>query len=143
MLSKHHQRQLVRRAQDLKVTDEDLDLSCRNFRVHQFRVAGFHRTINANTPFAAQLFYFFEHRAIRVAKHLRHPIVISQIDKEQTAVVAHAMHPSRKADCLANIIDVQVGTGVAAISMHGSGLLQAVALIHPDRRLKSSQTAVF
>ena len=121
LLAKHHQGQLLRSAQNLQVADEHLNLSGWNFGVHQFRVAGFDRAINPNAPFATQFFHLFEHRAVRVTKHLCHPIMIAQIDEEQTAMVAHAMHPSRKANGLANIFDGQVGTGVAAIGMHGSG----------------------
>ena len=121
LLAKDHQGQLFRGAQNLKITDKHFDLAGWDFRIHQISVARFNRAINTDAPFAAQFFHVFEHRAVRVTKHLCHPIVVAQINEEQPPMVAHAVHPSRKANCLADIVDGQIGTGVAAIGVHGSG----------------------
>jgi hypothetical protein len=60
-----------------------------------------------------------EGRAVAVAEHLRHAVMVAQVDEEHPAVVADPMHPARKAHRLPHVRTGQGGTGMAAIAMHG------------------------
>jgi hypothetical protein len=44
--------------------------------------------------------------------------MIAQINEQQATMITHTMHPSRKADGIANIFFGEVGTGVAAVCVH-------------------------
>jgi hypothetical protein len=44
--------------------------------------------------------------------------VIAQVDKQNTAVIANAVHPAGQADSFADVGRRQIGAGVAAIGMH-------------------------
>ena len=52
------------------------------------------------------------------ATHLRQPVVVAEIDEEQPAMVADAMHPARKAHGLADIAGAKLAAGLAAIAVH-------------------------
>ena len=42
-------------------------------------------------------------------------------------MIAHSVHPPRKADGIANMIFVEIGTSVAAVSVHGEAPLSGRA----------------
>ena len=45
--------------------------------------------------------------------------MVAQVDEQQAAMVAHAMHPAREADIGADIRLTEGGAGVAAVTVHG------------------------
>ena len=103
LIAKHHQRQLAGRAQHFDVADEDLDLAGRDLGVHQLGVARLHVAVDADAPFRAHLFHVGEHRAVGIAEHLRHAVVIAQVDEQNAAVVADAVDPAGQADGFADV----------------------------------------
>jgi hypothetical protein len=58
-------------------------------------------------------------RAVGIAEHLRHAVVVAQVDEEHAAMVADAVHPARQADGVAHVGFGQLGAGMAAICVHG------------------------
>jgi flagellar basal body rod protein FlgC len=84
------------------------------------RVAGLHLAINADAPFAADLFDLGKDRAVGISQDLRHPVMVAQVDEQDAPVVADPVHPTGKADGLAHMGGVEVGAGMAAIGVHGS-----------------------
>ncbi len=65
--------------------------------------AGLHLAIDADHPLRAHRFGQLERRGIGVDHQLRHAVVVAQIDEQQAAVVAHAVHPARKPHIIAHV----------------------------------------
>ena len=61
-----------------------------------------------------------------IGDDLGHAVVVAQVDEQQAAMVAHAVHPARQADGLADVGLAQVRAGVAAVAMHGHVLVRAL-----------------
>ena len=143
LIAKHHQRQFTSGAKHFEVTYVNLDLACGQFGVDQAFIAGLHRAIDANTPLAAQFFHFGKHRAVRIAQDLRHAVMVAQVNEQNPAVIAHAVHPTRQANCFAHIGRGQRGAAVRAVSMHvfspHLGAVRTSAQIHLSRGGKSRQ----
>ncbi len=83
-------------------------------------VAGLHLAVDADAPFAAHLLDLGEDRAVGIGQHLRHAVMVAQVDEQDAPVVADPVHPAGKADGLAHMGGVEVGAGMAAIGVHGS-----------------------
>ena len=58
----------------------------------------------------------------RIDDALGDAVVIAQVDEQQVAVVALAMHPAGQANLRAGVGETQGAAGVRAIRMHGSHL---------------------
>src|SRR5262249_39079788 len=56
-------------------------------------------------------------RAIGIGHHLGDAVVVAQVDKQQPAVIAHAVHPAGQAHVLADVTLAQGAAGVGAIAM--------------------------
>ena len=106
-------------AEHLNLADEHLDLASRDFRVDQLGRARLDRTVDADTPFGADLFDLGEGRGIRVADQLRHAVMIAQVDEQDAAVVAYAVDPPRQANAIPHVIGVEFGAGLASVGVHG------------------------
>ena len=96
-LAEHRNRQLLGRRQHLDLAGEHLHLAGRQLRVDacpsgrsrtlpSTRITHSERTVSAD----------LEGRAVGVGHHLRQAVVVAQVDEQQAAVVAHAMHPARQ-----------------------------------------------
>ena len=94
MLAKDHQRQLFSLPQNFQIANKYLNLTRGDFGVDQAFIAQHDIAINADTPFAAQLFNFRKDGAVRIRHHLRDAIMIAQIDKQQSTMITHAVHPA-------------------------------------------------
>ncbi len=118
LIAKHHQRQFLGGAQNFQITHEDLDLTGRQFRVHQFGVTCLNGAVDADTPFGTHGFHLRKNWAIGVAQDLSDAIVIAQIDEQDAAVIADPVDPARQANGLAHVGFIKVSAGMAAESVH-------------------------
>jgi len=57
---------------------------------------------------------------MRVGHRLGQAVMVAEVDEQQPAVIAHAMHPARQADGLANVFFAKLAASMAAIKVHGS-----------------------
>ncbi len=121
LIAEHHQRQFVRRAQNLEIADEHLDLAGGDLGVDQRAVAFLYLSVDADAPFAAHLLDLGKDRRIRVAQHLRHAVMIAQVDEQNPAMVAHAVHPAGQPDGVAHVGFTKIGAGMAAEGVHRGG----------------------
>src|SRR5690606_6437384 len=78
-------------------------------------------TVDADHPFRAYLLDRLESRAVRVGDALGDAVVIAQVDEQQTAVVAHSVHPARQSGSLADIGLAQAPTGLRAVAVALAG----------------------
>ena len=60
-----------------------------------------------------------ESRIARVGHALGQPVMVAQIDEQQAAVIAHAVHPARKPRVAAGIFCAKRAAGGAAVGVHG------------------------
>ena len=97
-LAEDRQRQLRRFRQHLDLPRENLDLAGRQVRVDGLGRAVAHGAVDADAPFGAHALGRREGRRIRVGDDLREAVMVAQVDEEQPAMVAHAVHPARQAD---------------------------------------------
>ena len=118
-LAEHRQRQLPGRRQHLDLARENLDLAGRQIGVDGIAGARLDLAVDADHPFAAHRLGGLEGRRIRIGDDLRQAVVVAQVDEQQPAMVADAVHPARKADGGADVGFPQLGAGMAAVSMHG------------------------
>ena len=79
---------------------------------------------------------------VRIGQNLSNAVVIAKIDKEDSAVIANAVHPARKANIVANIRSVQVCASMAAVGVHLDNLIRAkiAASVHIGHMLKSRRS---
>ena len=117
-LVEDRQRQLARRAQHFDIADEDLDRAGRQRLVDRLRRAHLHVAVDAQAPFGAHRLGKLERGRIGVDHALRHAVVVAQVDEEQAAVIAHAVHPARQARGGADMGFAQFPARVTAIAMH-------------------------
>ena len=118
LIAEHHQRQFVGGAQHLQIADEHLDLARRQLGVHKARIARLHHAVDAHAPFRPQLFHRCKDGAVGIAQHLCDAVMVAQVDEQDAAMVADAVHPARQANGFALVGLGQVGAGMAAIGMH-------------------------
>ena len=96
-LAEHRHGQLLGRRQHLDLGGEKLDLARRQLLVHRAVGARAHLAVDADHPFGAHALRRLEGGAVGIGDDLRDAVVIAQVDEQQAAVVAHAMHPAREA----------------------------------------------
>ena len=56
---------------------------------------------------------------MRVGHGLGQAVMVAEIDEQQPAVIAHAMHPARQPHGLADILFAQRAASMGAIVVHG------------------------
>ena len=84
------------------------------------RGTGLHLAVNPYDPFGTDLFRRLEGRRGRVNHNLGQAIMVAQIDEQQAAMIAHPVDPAGKPDVLALVINSELATGVAPVSVrHG------------------------
>ena len=59
--------------------------------------------VDADHPFGAHRLDRLKAGAVRVGQHLRHAVMVAQVDEQDAAVVAHPVHPAGQAHGLAHI----------------------------------------
>ena len=118
LVAEHRQRQIARRSQDFDLAHVNLDEAGRHLGVLGARRALAHVAVDAHDEFRAQLFRLRKSRRIRIDHALREPVMIAQIDEQQSAVVADAMAPAGEPDGGAVFGEAERAAGVGAIAMH-------------------------
>jgi hypothetical protein len=116
--AENRQRQFLRCGKHLHLGGENLDLTGFEIGVHGIGRARLDLAVDANDPFATYGFSRLESRRIRIRHDLRQPVMVAQVDEQQAAMIANAMHPARNTDIGADIGLSQLRAGVAAITMH-------------------------
>ena len=118
LVAEHRQRQLVRGAEHLDRGRIDLDLARRQLRVHEARVAQLHPAVDADHRLGPQPFQRREGGRVAVGDHLGDAVVVAQVDEQDAAVIADAMHPARQADLVARVLGSQLAASMRAIGVH-------------------------
>ena len=77
-----------------------------------------HGAVDADDPLGAQRLGVGESRRIRIGDALGQAVVVAQIDEQQAAVVADAMHPARQARGLFDICFAQFAAGMGPVGVH-------------------------
>jgi hypothetical protein len=80
----------------------------RSFTLPSIRITHSERTVSAS----------LKSRRVRIDDDLGHAVVIAQIDEQNTAMVAHAVHPAREPDIGAGVALAKRGAGVGTVAMH-------------------------
>ncbi len=93
--------------------------------------------VDADDPLGAHLLDVGEGRRIGIGDALRDAVVVAQVDEEQTAMVAHAMHPAGQPDRLADIGFAKGAARVRPERMHLYFLTLKALEIAPERRIRS------
>ena len=118
LFAEHRQRQFICLAQHFEIAHVNLDLAGRDLGVDQAVIAQLHHAIDADHPFRAHFFQRLERRAVAIAQHLRHAVMVAQVDEQHAPVVAHPVDPPGKANVLPCIGGAQIGAGMAAKGVH-------------------------
>ena len=116
------QRQLGRGAEHFDAGREHFHGAGRQVGVLGALQPRFDLAVDAHDPFRAQRLGVREGRRIRVHHHLRHAVMVAQVDEENAPVVADAMAPAGEADILADVAVTERATGMGTIAMQGHGL---------------------
>ena len=119
-LAEHRDRQLLCRGEHLDLGREQLDLAGRQFRVDSALGARAHLAVDAHHPLGAHGLGGLERGAVGIGHDLRDAVVVAQIDEQQPAVVAHAVHPARQPHRLADVGTAQRAAGVRAVAVQGA-----------------------
>jgi hypothetical protein len=116
-LAEHRQRQFPGDREHLDFADEHLDLAGRQVGVDRILGALLDLPVDADHPLGAHLLHVGEGRRIRIDHALGQPIVVAQVDEQQPAMVAHAMHPAAEPHGITGICGGELGTGMRAVSV--------------------------
>ena len=84
--------------------DEHLDLTGRQVRVHGLRRPRLDRAVDPDHPLRAHLLRRLEGRRIRIGHDLGQAVMVAEVDEQQPAMVADAVHPAGQADGLADVV---------------------------------------
>jgi hypothetical protein len=122
-LGEHRQRQLGGFAQHFELANEHLDLTGRLLGVDRLRRALLHLAVDADHPFRAHSLGQLERLGIGVDDQLGQPVMVAQVDEQQPAVIADAMHPATEPHIIAHVTLTKGGAGVGAIAVHFTHLL--------------------
>ena len=117
-LAENGDRQLLGRRQHLDLGGEELHLTRRQLGVDGALGPVAHAAVDADHPLRAHRLGDLESGAVGVGDHLREPVVVAQVDEQQAAVVAHAVHPTGQAAGNAHVALAQRPAGVGAVAMH-------------------------
>ena len=112
-------RQFDRRRLDRDVARAHFNRARRQVRVDRFGRARDDVAGDRHHAFGTQAVEDRERRIAAVGDDLGKPIMVAQIDEQQPAMVALAMHPSRDADRLADLFGAKLAAIMGAIGVHG------------------------
>ena len=117
-LVEDRQRQFRRLRQDFDLLGEDFDRTGVELRIDGLRRARLDRTVDADTPFRTYTFGGRKSRRIRIGDDLGQTVMVSQIDEQQTAMVAHTVYPAGQPDGFVDMIGAQGAASMRSIAMH-------------------------
>ena len=89
------------------------------FGIDRLGRARLHLAVDADHPFGPHLLGRREGRRFGVGDDLGQAVVVAQIDEQQPAMVADAVHPAGEADGLADVVGAERAAGVASVAVHG------------------------
>src|SRR5262245_20743240 len=118
LLAEHRHRQFRRGAEHLDFIDIDFDLPGGQLRIFSTSRALAHLAVDADDPFRAQRLGQLEGLAVRVGNDARQSVMVAQINKKNTAVIADAVTPAREPRNLADIALAKCAAVMGAITMH-------------------------
>src|SRR5262245_16278661 len=118
LLAENRHRQLRRGAENLNFVDIDLDLPGGQVRIFSACWPLAHLAVDAHDPFRAQCLGQLKGLAVRVSNDLRQAVMIAQVNKKNTTVIADAMTPAREPHDFADIALAKCAAGMGAITMH-------------------------
>jgi hypothetical protein len=98
--------------------NRQLDLAGRQVRVDRVGRAGDDTTGDGDHAFQPQRVGRREQRRRHIDDALRHAVMVAQVDKQELAVVALAMHPARQPRALPGIAKAQRAASMGAIGVH-------------------------
>ena len=144
MIAEHLERQFVRRSEHLHLGGEHFDCSGRQFRILGAARSPANLAINPDNPLRANGLGELEGLEIVVDDNLGQPVMVAQIDKQHSAMVANAVAPARQADHLANVIGAQRAARMGSIAMHETRALNRRGKAHgaPDMSRKEANSGV-
>ncbi len=102
-LAKYRQWQLLGLRQYLQRGDTDLNIACWQFGIDRFLRTRIDAPVHTDHPLRVQDLGFGEFWILGLYHALGQTVVITQVNKQQSPVVTHTMHPSRKTHFRANI----------------------------------------
>src|SRR5262249_8291799 len=79
-----------------------------------------------------------EHRAGRVDHTLRQPVMVSDVDEHQIAVVALAVNPPRDPGNLAHMARAQLPAGMRPVRMHAAQVYLGSPCLPPNHKTSSA-----
>ena len=109
------ERRRERLIEHLKAVCEYLDLTGCHIGVLGTFLTSAHLTFNLDDPFAAEMLgnrKLFRGNAIGVDDHLRIPIAVTQVDEDQSAMIAIVPDPTGQNDFFANIFFAKFAAGL-------------------------------
>ena len=127
-LAEYRHRQLLGRRQHLDLGGEQLHLAGRQLGVDRALGARAHLSVDADHPFGAHRLRRLEGGAVGIGDDLRDAVVIAQVDEQQAAVVAYAVHPARQAHAMTDVGRAQSPAGVRAIAVQPGATLRRLRL---------------
>ena len=110
----HDERRRLGAREHLELRDRHFDRTGSEFGI--FRAAGtaLRAPAYAHDELVAQRFRYFERRGVgRIERDLRDPIAVAQIDEDQSAVIAAAVHPAGELDRPIDVVRAERSTGNA------------------------------
>ena len=112
------ERQEIGRRLDHQLVRDQLDLAGRELRIDGLGAPRDHVPRHGQHALQAHAFGRAEERPLGLEHDLGDAVVIAQIDEQQLAVVALAVHPAREAHLLADLRGAKLAAVVGAIGMH-------------------------
>jgi hypothetical protein len=100
----------------------NLDLAGRQLAVDRLGAALHHLAVDAHHELRARALDRLEDRARGIHHALGDPVMVPEVQEQQVAVVAFAVHPTGKSDFLAGIGKAEGAAIVGPVGMHGRSL---------------------
>jgi hypothetical protein len=108
-------RQRLSHRLDGHVVGVELDRAGGEARIDRRGVTGDHLAAHRDHALGPHLLGGLEHRAGAVHHHLGDAIMVAQVDEQQIAVIALALHPARKPGRLADMVRPQLAAGMGSV----------------------------
>jgi hypothetical protein len=128
-----------------KPADDNLDFAARQLRIDRLGRSPPNRPDHAHDELGPQPLGFVDERlVVHVEDDLRHAGAIADVDEEQPAQIAHAMHPAQKRRVCADMSEAQLAAGVRACQVsellsHGASVpRESPRLPRPGRMCAAS-----
>ena len=121
-------RRRLRLVEQRQLRDDHLDFAGRQLRIHRLGRSAAHRAADADDELGSQALGLGHQRlVVLVEDDLRDAGAVADVDEQQPAEVAHAMHPAEQHDVRADVVGPQRAAGVRACQV--AELLSHVASV--------------